>query len=124
VSSASGECAQTRDLDAQLRRIGVKVIPLVALGNGIPDRLYVYGGLTLFVEYKADSNTLSPMQRQCIGQIASQGGAVCVCRFTSAGLHKEDIDGNMLISINSWRAYSPRELWEWLASSVGRIPPC
>lgn len=47
---------------------------------GYPDYLIVYGGRALFIEIKAPTGTLSPVQRQKINKLHFCGADVAVCR--------------------------------------------
>lgn len=61
---------------------GVKVLggrcyKWVSPGNvGVPDRIVLYGGRTIFVELKTDDGRLSPVQARQIQRIADMGNEV------------------------------------------------
>lgn len=46
--------------------------------NGVPDRIIVINGLTLFVETKSHNGTLSPLQKVQIKRMRDQGADVRV----------------------------------------------
>jgi hypothetical protein len=54
--------------------------------TGVPDRIAVYNGKTVFVELKAKHGVLSDRQKRVIAQIRAHGGTVNVPKS------KQDID--------------------------------
>lgn len=46
--------------------------------NGFPDRLFIRGGKTIYVEFKSDTGRLRPEQERVITEMRSKGAEVYV----------------------------------------------
>ena len=46
--------------------------------RGVPDRLFIYNGVTMFIEFKAACGTVSNLQRRRIAAIREAGSQVSI----------------------------------------------
>ena len=75
------ESLRERDVERRLvdgvKALGGRSYKWVSPGNvGVPDRIVLFGGRTIFVELKTDDGRLSPVQARQIQRIADMGNEV------------------------------------------------
>ena len=75
------ESLKEKDIEKRLvngvKSLGGRCYKWVSPGNsGVPDRIVLYGGRTIFVELKTDDGRLSPVQARQIQRIAEMGNEV------------------------------------------------
>lgn len=72
-----------RDVEAyavsQSKKLGVVTLKLTSPANrGVPDRIFVYGGRTVFVELKAPGNVPTKQQQFWLRKLAAAGADTLV----------------------------------------------
>lgn len=78
--------------------------------NGLPDRLFLYKGMCIFVEFKAPGSPLSPLQAHTCKQLVSEGFVVSTIQDYDAFVN--------LITI--WVRYVKKITGSILATSLPR----
>lgn len=65
-------------LTEQARERGFCHFKFLSGDNGVPDRIIIGNGHTIFVEAKSDKGTISELQKRRIRHIIENGGEACV----------------------------------------------
>lgn len=98
-----------KDIEARVKKgieeAGGLFWKLVSPGNdGVPDRIALLSGRTVFVELKTKTGKLSKLQRYQIGRLLSHGQQVCVVR---GGKAAEDFIRDIRLGLISSLTYGP-----------------
>lgn len=78
------ESEWTRKMCKQMETMGAFVTALVGgrmQQSGLPDRLVIWKGVTIFIEFKSERGKLSALQSAIHRQMISRGGHVYVARM-------------------------------------------